>query len=248
MEVQMAAMNRNKRHRVAVFTVLAILGALTGLLGAVVPAQAVTATTDLPLYVSNFENNSITLYAPGANGNASPIATISGPNTQLNGPLQMVVDVSGRLYVNNSANDSITVYPPGANGNVTPIATIAGSNTGLRGPQGLAIDANGTLYVSNFGVLPGNLPANSITVYAPGASGNVAPIATIGGPNTGLRRPSAVALDASGRIYVANFAPPPFFPGAPQGLLESIQLALMAMSRPSPRLQTRRLVSEESKL
>jgi hypothetical protein len=53
------------------------------------------------------------------------------------------------------------------------------------------------LYVANSG-------NNSITIYAAGASGNVAPTATIAGSNTGLNNPVGIALDASGRLYVAQ--------------------------------------------
>ena len=47
-------------------------------------------------------------------------------------------------------------------------------------------------------------------VFASGATGNVAPIATImdtvAGTNTGLSQPVALALDGAGHIYVANSA------------------------------------------
>jgi hypothetical protein len=48
--------------------------------------------------------------------------------------------------------------------------------------------------------------ATSVTVYAKGAIGDVAPVRTIVGPLTGLRFPSAVAVDAHGKRFVANRA------------------------------------------
>ncbi len=48
--------------------------------------------------------------------------------------------------------------------------------------------------------------ATSVTVYAKGATGDVAPVRTILGPRTGLVFPSAVAVDAHGNRYVANHA------------------------------------------
>jgi hypothetical protein len=48
--------------------------------------------------------------------------------------------------------------------------------------------------------------ATSVTVYAKGAIGDVAPVRSIVGPRTGLRFPSAVAVDARGNRYVANRA------------------------------------------
>jgi sugar lactone lactonase YvrE len=71
-----------------------------------------------------------------------------------------------------------------------------------------------TIYVTN---------SNSVTAYAPGSSGNVKPMATLGGladgvegdadsggqtittsGQTGLRESHGIALDRSGKIYVAN--------------------------------------------
>jgi hypothetical protein len=48
--------------------------------------------------------------------------------------------------------------------------------------------------------------ATSVTVYAKGAIGDVAPVRIIAGSRTGLRFPSAVAVDARGNRYVANRA------------------------------------------
>jgi len=44
----------------------------------------------------------------------------------------------------------------------------------------------------------------SVSVYAPGSSGNAVPTATIGGPNTGLKFPYEIAVDSNGNIYVMN--------------------------------------------
>jgi hypothetical protein len=46
--------------------------------------------------------------------------------------------------------------------------------------------------------------SNAVTVYAPDATGNVAPIRTISGSKTGLTYSTQVALDASRFIYVTN--------------------------------------------
>jgi hypothetical protein len=59
------------------------------------------------------------------------------------------------------------------------------------------VDAAGNLYVANYS-------NHTITVFGPGASGNVAPIRTISGPMTGLSNPSGIALNPSGNLYVAN--------------------------------------------
>ena len=48
----------------------------------------------------------------------------------------------------------------------------------------------------------------SILVYAPGASGNATPTATIAGSNTGLTGSYGIALDGAGNLYVANAGVP----------------------------------------
>src|SRR5690349_1296108 len=104
------------------------------------------------IYVANelgFSSNSVTVYAAGASGNATPTATIAGSNTGLSVPVVIAVDGAGKIYVTNFGNNSITVYAAGASGNATPTATIAGGNTGLSGPVGIALDGAGNIYVDS---------------------------------------------------------------------------------------------------
>jgi 6-phosphogluconolactonase (cycloisomerase 2 family) len=54
-------------------------------------------------------------------------------------------------------------------------------------------------------VFVANFNGNSVTEYARGASGDVAPIADISGSATRINVPGAVAVDASGHVFVANF-------------------------------------------
>jgi hypothetical protein len=58
--------------------------------------------------------------------------------------------------------------------------------------------AQAHLYVANAGT-------NTITVYDSQASGNAAPVRTIGGPATGITCVRQTAVDARGYLYVANF-------------------------------------------
>src|SRR5580704_15802837 len=45
---------------------------------------------------------------------------------------------------------------------------------------------------------------DSVLVFAPGASGNVAPVRTISGVSTGLSTPIGIGVDSQGSVYVAN--------------------------------------------
>ncbi|HET6947958.1 MAG TPA: hypothetical protein VFJ45_09125, partial [bacterium] len=56
------------------------------------------------------------------------------------------------------------------------------------------------------GLYVANRSGQSVTVYEPSATGDVAPIRTISGTSTGLNVPYGVALDAAGILYVSNGA------------------------------------------
>src|SRR5437899_1047168 len=165
------------------------------------------------LYVTNPGPNTVTVFAAGASGNATPATTIStiSPANQTGYPTGIALDPAGNVSVTNNQYratgngiyPSVTVYAPGAGGTAPPTRTITGAHTGMNGPVGIARDAAGNLYVANAGNSCCGL-GNSITVYGAGARGDAAPTATIVGGNTGLDAPSGVALDAAGHLYVAN--------------------------------------------
>src|SRR6266581_804323 len=165
------------------------------------------------LYVTNPGPNTVTVFAAGASGNATPATTIStiSPANQTGYPTGIALDPAGNVYVTNNQYratgsgiyPSVTVYAPGAGGTAAPTRTITGAHTGMNGPVGIARDAAGNLYVANAGNSCCGL-GNSITVYGSRATGNATPSAMITGGSTGLNRPVGIALDAAGRIYVAN--------------------------------------------
>lgn len=152
---------------------------------------------------------SVTVYAPGSTGEVSPIRTITGAATTLSNPGDVAFDGSDNLFVANARGGpapglgTILEFAASADGNAAPIATIGGPHTGLSIPFAIALDATGNVYVANFDSGACGL-RGSITVYAPGSSGDVAPSFSIGGDKTGLNGPLGVAVDSTGKIYVAN--------------------------------------------
>ncbi len=183
-------------------------------------ALGIDPVTD-DLVATDANNNIVEYFAPGANGSATPVKTISGANTGLNLPYQVAFDGSDNIYVvNGNGFGSVVEYAAGATGNATPIATIGGNLTGLDGPEALAVDSTGRIYV-------GNSVNDTITVYPPGSNGNVAPSAILqGGSYDFLIDQALIAVDASNDLYVYGrtneievFAP---VTGSPQAPIRTI--------------------------
>ncbi|MGD0118940.1 MAG: NHL repeat-containing protein [Candidatus Binatus sp.] len=171
--------------------------------------------------------NTITTYSAGSVGDVAPIASLNVNQSGKNRQTGIAVDPGGNLYVANqgiaSCNrhacfqinaGSVAVYPARSDGNASPSAVITGANTNLASPSAIAVDHSGSIYVANEGSVKCVRACNrcnavpngpgSVSVYAPGTSGNAVPTATIGGPNTGLKFPYEIAVDSNGNIYVVN--------------------------------------------
>jgi serine/threonine protein kinase, bacterial len=163
-------------------------------------ATAVSIASSGEIYVANGGvggNSDILVYAADASGNATPLQTISGAATSLDGPIGLTVNKSGVSFAANIYDGTVTSYAKGDDGNVAPKTTIAGSKTGLVYPNSVVLDGSGHIYVADQG-------AGAVFVFAPNANGNVAPIRTIAGSKTGLIAPSGLAHDAAGHLYVID--------------------------------------------
>ena len=192
---------------------------LTGGYTAQVQVESVATDSTGQIYVgasigrpADTNPTEILVYAAGASGTATPIRTItpvSGSFFYVGG---MQVDAAGNLYVASSNSyyysttkgGAIVVYSATANGAATPTRVISGSNTGfaVTSPSALTVDASGTIYVSNE---PTSTIPPQIVAFSSTATGNVAPVRTISGANTGLAGyyfVSQLAVDGAGNVYV----------------------------------------------
>jgi hypothetical protein len=134
----------------------------------------------------------------------APIRDIAGSNTGLDGCSGIAVDHAGKLYVANSGpqQGSITIYADGATGDIAPVAMIKGPQTKLAIPQALALDTAGRIYVTNS---PASfIPGPDVVIFAPDANGDVAPIAIIDGPTTGLGVQPEITTALGDQIYVSH--------------------------------------------
>jgi len=142
-------------------------------------------------------------------GNATPLYTIKGTNTGMGNGHGLAVDSDtsspnfGGIFVDSVSTPKVMMWLPSAQFpnptpnqilNLAPHKTISGSLTGITDPVGMYVDIDGYLYVVN-------QSTNKVLVFAPNASGNVAPVNTI---TTGLNHPYGVAVDQNLIVWVTN--------------------------------------------
>jgi len=102
-----------------------------------------------------------------------------------------------------ASEDRVLVFRPGAHGDATPIQKITGSNTRLRvNVMGVSLDSAFNIYATSDSA---NRPGR-VTVYAPGANGNVAPLWTIEGHATTFDVVDKIHLDPTDEPFVTNDA------------------------------------------
>ncbi|MDE3105066.1 MAG: NHL repeat-containing protein [Acidobacteriota bacterium] len=126
-----------------------------------------------------------------ADGKANlPVACCQGPNG-------IAVDQRGNVWVANYFGDSLSLVA--GDGTIRAAGTINAGGT-IRHPQGLAIDGNGNVWVGNFRAgylteLAGSGTTNPGQAISPAAGW---------APDSNLFGAFALAIDASGNLWVSN--------------------------------------------
>ena len=154
----------------------------------------------------------VLVYAPGASGTAAPAQTIHLSGLFNNSIQGLDVDASGDLYISSyiaiGSGPSGRVYPgfsvyTYSSTSSSPSRVIAGDATTILGDTEIAVDPSSNVYVTggSYGVGP-----QTVLIFGPKATGNVAPDATIAGSNTTLYFIRGIATDTEGNLYVASLA------------------------------------------
>ena len=166
-----------------------------------------------------YNQSVVSLVGGGSTGNLSGSADGVGTNALFNSPFGLAVDAAGTVFVADSLNHKlrrvhpnrtvITIAGGGSTGNVSGSSNGLGTAALMNQPRGIAINTTGTLYVAERGnrrillVYP-NLTV--ITLAGGGASGVIAGNTNGVGTAALFNVPSGVAVDTSGKVYVADSA------------------------------------------
>jgi hypothetical protein len=170
------------------------------------------------IYVADSGNDTVRQIAPGGAvttlagsvGNPGSV-NANGTNALFNEPQGVAVDGAGNVYVADYGNDTIRVIAPG--GGVSTLAGLPGILGSADGPvatatffepSAIALDAATNLYVADTAnnTIRKITPAGMVTTVA-GAAGNFG-LVNATGTNAMFYAPSAIAVDASSNIYVAD--------------------------------------------
>jgi sugar lactone lactonase YvrE len=173
----------------------------------------VPATVSAFVYVLNAGGSSSSSSSWNSSGSLSEYKTgrphlLNQISDGIDTPRAMAFDNGGNVYVANAGGGSSSSSSSGEYGSVTVYVghgseLLRSITRGINCPIGVAVDGNGTLYVANAGGSGSSSSSSSsaageITVYKHHRN-RVSYIIT-----AGVNGPRAVALDASGNLYVLN--------------------------------------------
>lgn len=147
-------------------------------------------------------------YAAGATGTATPIRRLSGDaTTGVTAVDGLATSAAGEIFVGEDYG-GVQAFSATASGSVAPSRWILGAYerggglSAIGTANSVAVDSSDNLYVVNQGYIGGQ----PLLVFGPTATGNAAPLYTIGGSVAGITVGSvnSVATDSSGNVYVTT--------------------------------------------
>ncbi len=181
-----------------------ILSSLAGFSAMLVPSLC---NGQVPSYTIN------TVIGTGTSGYTADGA--SAATAQLASPFGIAVDSGGNLFITDQVNNRIRKV--GTDGSLSTVAgngtagfdgdgtSATGSKAMVNFPEGVAVDSSGNLYIADTGncvirkVSGGNISTIAGTSGSCGFAGD-----GVAGTGSAMNTPAAVALDASGNLFIAD--------------------------------------------
>jgi streptogramin lyase len=178
--------------------------------------QGITIGSTGTIYIADAFNSAIRTVTTGGTVNTltgnGTIGYVDGSlaNARFYAPQSVVTDASGNIYVADFSNNVIRkITPAGA------VSTLAGSGSAgyndgtgtaasFNNPRGLVIDGSGNLYVADRGnnLVRKVTAAGVVTTFA--GNRTAAWVDNTTATTASFNKPSGLAIDASGNIYVAD--------------------------------------------
>ncbi len=163
---------------------------------------------------------SVTVFAPGADGDALPVRAFTVPAGTGAVPTAIACDRQGQIFVGYAFGDPVRVFAEDASGDAEPVRSFGGDSIQFSDVEDLMVDANGLVYVLS--ILTGQL---QLSVYGAGATEGDAPLRTaMLGEYDAANGEWGIDVDASGRLFLAGGTSLQVFSanasGVPRAILE----------------------------
>jgi hypothetical protein len=167
-------------------------------------AFPVNAAIDANHNVWVVNSSAATGMAEAAVTKVSPDGSQFTSYTCCDGPSNLAIDQLGNVWVTDYYGNSISELSSSG----VVLSNVPYSGGGIDHPQGIAIDAAGNVWIASYRSPPGL--SSALTELA-GASNTAAPGTVLSpaaglGLDAGLVEPFAVAVDASGNLWISAFA------------------------------------------
>ncbi|MEP7200457.1 MAG: hypothetical protein ABI874_11615 [Chloroflexota bacterium] len=181
-------------------------------------APAGIALLNNRVYIADTDNRRVAVFAASNGAFVKNIGQGGKDENELQAPVGIAFDSVGKMFVADSANKRVQVYER----DESPVRMIAGGggredSFGVLGPGGIVVAADDTVWASD--------PSNHRIMLFDFKGKFFAEVTSPSDVKNKMETPMGLALDAKGRIYVADAASRQIFVFNANGGVESIRNA-----------------------